>query len=92
MASLKSSSDALDTPAKQGASGKKGKRNPDMAAMAQALVSESRVPPGKRKIRVLSLGMATAGEEEERGVKKGGGGLRLSPFLLFPPQSSSDEY
>lgn len=35
---------------------KKGKRNPDAEAIAQAIISQSRAPPGKRKIRVLSLG------------------------------------
>ncbi|KAF8425899.1 acyl transferase/acyl hydrolase/lysophospholipase [Tirmania nivea] len=34
---------------------KKGKRSPDAEAIAQAIVSQSRAPPRKRKIRVLSL-------------------------------------
>ena len=55
MDGLRLSSGALDA-AKQTASSKKGKRSIDMAAMAQAVVNESRVPLGKRKIRVLSLG------------------------------------
>ena len=55
MTTLRLSSDGLDT-AKHGPGNKKGKRNPGMAAMAQAVVNESRVPLGKRKIRVLSLG------------------------------------
>ena len=36
---------------------KKGKRSPDTEGIAQAIVNQHRAPPGKRKIRVLSLGM-----------------------------------
>jgi len=35
---------------------KKGKRSPDAEAIAQAIINQSRAPPGKRKLRVLSLG------------------------------------
>lgn len=35
---------------------KKGKRSHDTGAIAQAIVNQSRAPPRKRKIRVLSLG------------------------------------
>ena len=35
---------------------KKGKRSPDVEAIAQEIVSQGSAPPGKRKIRALSLG------------------------------------
>lgn len=46
----------VDNKKARDAARKKGKRSPDTEAMAQAIVQESRVPPRKRKLRVLSLG------------------------------------